>query len=77
MKLKTECIGQTYYVKSLDMNVTIFDDPEKFGFYKSLGLDVFEKQRHSFPKKQKVAKSNNKRTGKRSDANVDGEGNAD
>ena len=76
MKLKAECIGQTYYVKSLDMNVTIFDNPEKFGFYKSLGLDVFEKQRYSFPKKTR-AKSNNKGTSERSNADVDREGNAD
>ena len=44
MKLKKELIGATIKVKDLPA-VVIEDDPNKFAYYKNLGLDVFVKER--------------------------------
>ena len=52
MKLKKECIGARIKIKDRSP-IIIEDDPKNFALYKSLGLDVFVKER-----KKKSAETN-------------------
>ena len=39
MKLKSEYINTIHYIKVLDRNIKVEDNPFMFNFYKTIGLD--------------------------------------
>ncbi len=44
MRLKSEYINTLHYVKALDRNIKVEDNPFMFNFYQTIGLDfIFEK----------------------------------
>ena len=54
MKLKEEYINTKHYIKAMDRNIIIENNPMMFSFYNTIGLDfIFEKKQNDTDNKGK------------------------